>query len=184
MAIDSQRLDDVQPHALKTHDWGATWQDATGDLPKGHFASVLRADPKRAGLLYAGTEQSVFVSLDDGGHWRPLREGLPTAWVRDLLVHGDDLVAATQGRGLWVQDDIAPLREAGSINGEPVRLFTPAPAIRVRANVDRGDTPVPQEEPFGANPPAGAILDYWLATPAKTPVEIEICDAAAISSSA
>jgi len=177
-AIDNQRLDDFEPHALKTHDAGATWQDASGDLPKGHFVSVVRADPRRAGLLYAGTEVGAFVSLDDGAHWRPLQKGLPTAWVRDLLVHGDDLVAATQGRGLWVMDDIAPLRETVAASGEKLHLYAPAPAYRIQANVDRGDTPVPPEEPRGVNPPAGALIDYWLAEPAKGPVEIEIRDAA------
>jgi photosystem II stability/assembly factor-like uncharacterized protein len=175
-AIDGQRIDDFAPHALKTHDNGATWQDATGDLPKGHFVSVIRADTKRPGLLYAGTEVGVFVSLDDGVHWRPLQKNLPTAWVRDLLVHGDDLVAATQGRGLWVLDDLAPLREGVSAGREDLHLYAPAPAYRLRANVDHGDTPVPQEEPAGVNPPAGAIIDYWLDAAAKGPVRIEIRD--------
>ncbi len=177
-AIDGQRIDDFQPHALKTHDNGATWQDATGDLPKGHFVSVVRADPKRPGLLYAGTEVGAFVSLDDGVHWRALQKNLPTAWVRDLLVHGDDLVAATQGRGLWVLDDLTPLRETMPTGGEGQHLYAPSAAYRVRANVDHGDTPVPQEEPAGVNPPAGAIIDYWLSAPAKGPVRIEIRDSA------
>ncbi len=175
-AIDNHRQADLQPKVLATRDYGATWRDATGDLPRDHFVSVVRADPVREGLLFAGTEVGVFVSFDDGTHWAPLQANLPTAWVRDLLIHGDDLIAATQGRALWVMSDLALLRQAdAAVARRPTHLFAPAPALRVRANNNR-DTPLPPEEPAGQNPPVGAILDYWLAGPAKGPVTLEIRD--------
>jgi photosystem II stability/assembly factor-like uncharacterized protein len=176
-ALDGQRRDDFRPAVLKTRDDGRSWQDATGDLPAEHIVHVLRADPLRRGLLYAGTETGVFVSADDGAHWLPLGAGLPTAGVRDLLVHGNDLIAATQGRAIWILDDLTPLRAlaAGVATPERPFLVTPAAAWRVRFN-NNHDTPMPEEEPVGRNPPEGALLDYWLPRPAQR-VEIEIRDA-------
>ncbi len=175
-AVDNQRQDDVAPYIYKTRDYGTTWQNATGNLPADHFVSVVRADPVRAGLLYAGTETGVFASFDDGRRWTPLQQNLPLAWVRDLLVHGDDLIAATQGRAIWVLDDIRPLRALPSAAAlRATRLFSPAPAIRVRPNNNR-DTPLPSDEPAGENPPPGAIIDYTLAAPARDRVAIEIRD--------
>ena len=128
-------------------------------------------------MLYGGNETSVFVSFDDGDSWQPLRQNLPTAWSRDLLVHGDDLIVATQGRAIWVLGDLALLRQLGSAGGRhAARLFTPAPAYRVRFN-NNHDTPLAPETPVGQNPPQGAIIDYWLAAPAKGPVTLEIRDA-------
>ncbi|MCU1280813.1 MAG: hypothetical protein JWM53_4359, partial [bacterium] len=176
-AVDNHRQDDFQPHVFRTRDGGRTWSEIVGGLPAGSYVTVVRADPVRAGLLYAGTEAGVFVSQDDGDSWQPLQRNLPTATVAALLVHGDDLIAATQGRAIWVLDDVTPLRD-GTTNlaGEAAHLFSPAAAIRVRANQNR-DTPLPREEPAGRNPPSGAILDYWLASDASTPVVIEIKDA-------
>jgi photosystem II stability/assembly factor-like uncharacterized protein len=177
VAVDNQRQSDRQPHAFVTHDYGATWKDAAGDLPRDHFVSVVRADTARAGLLFAGTDIGVYASWDDGGHWRPLQGNLPTAWVRDLLVHGDDLVAATQGRAIWVLDDLGLLRQAAPGAGWPApHLFEPAPAVRVRANANR-DTPIPPEEPAGRNPLAGAVIDYWLPSAVKGPVTLDIVSA-------
>jgi photosystem II stability/assembly factor-like uncharacterized protein len=178
VAIDGQRLDDFQPHVMATRDYGATWRDITSDLPAGNIVSVVRADPVKPGLLYAGTDAAAWVSVDDGAHWRSLQQNLPTVWVRDLQVHGDDLVAATQGRGLWVLDDVAPLREVSPATaGEASHLFAPATAIRVHPN-NNHDTPLPPETPQGKNPPPGAIIDYWLGKSAKGPVEIDILDGA------
>ncbi|MDB5480663.1 MAG: hypothetical protein JWO83_1716 [Caulobacteraceae bacterium] len=177
IAVDDQRQSDRQPHAYVTHDYGATWKDAAGDLPPGHFVSVVRADTARPGLIFAGTDIGAYVSWDDGGHWRALQGNLPTAWVRDLLVHGDDLVAATQGRAIWVLDDLALLRQATPGAAWPgPHLFEPSPAVRVRANVNR-DTPISPEEPGGRNPSAGAVIDYWLPSPAKGPITLDIVDA-------
>ncbi|MGC1304289.1 MAG: hypothetical protein WA840_18130, partial [Caulobacteraceae bacterium] len=176
-AIDGQRLDDFQPHVLRTHDYGATWQVATDGLPQDHFISVVRADPVQPGLLYAGSDAGASVSFDDGDHWGPLQQNLPTAWVRDLLVHGDDLVAATQGRSIWILDDVTPLRQIAAGGGaDGARLFTPATAIRVHPDNNK-DTPPPPETALGQNPPAGAVIDYALPAGVHDPVSLEIRDA-------
>ena len=178
VAVDNQRQDDFTPHLWKTRDYGATWQNAAGDLPHAGFAAVVRADPMQAGLLYAGTQTGVFVTFDDGRRWLPLGQNLPTACVTDLLVHAGDLIAATQGRAIWTLDDLAPLRELGTFarGRRGAYLFTPEPAYRVRPNNYR-DTPLPADEPTGENPPPGAIIDYWLAGRAHA-VRLEIRDAA------
>jgi photosystem II stability/assembly factor-like uncharacterized protein len=176
-AIDTHRLDDFSPHLLRTHDGGKTWTAIQGGIPAGQYTSVVRADPVRRGLLYAGTVGGVFVSFDDGDHWQPLQMNLPPAWVGDLQVHGADLVAATNGRALWVLDDVTPLRQvSAAVADEPAHLFEPAAAIRVRRNENR-DTPLPPETPMGQNPPAGAIIDYTLGKGTSGPVVIEIADA-------
>ncbi|HEU5479113.1 MAG TPA: hypothetical protein VFU90_04730, partial [Candidatus Tumulicola sp.] len=110
-AVDNHRQDEFHPIAVRTHDNGKTWTKITNGLPDGHFVAVVRADPVRKGLLYAGTDTGVYVSFDDGDAWQPLQRNLPVAWVRDLLVHGNDLIAATQGRAIWVLDDVSPLRQ-------------------------------------------------------------------------
>jgi len=177
-AVDTHRQDDFSPHVWRTHDYGASWTEISAGLPRTSFVDVVRADPVRAGLLYAGTDQGVFVSFDDGGRWQSLQRNLPTAWVRDLLVHGTDLIAATQGRAIWVLDDVTPLRQvSAAIARAPAHLYTPAPAVRVRANENK-DTPLPPETPLGQNPPAGAVIDYRLAYAAKGPVTLEIRDSA------
>jgi photosystem II stability/assembly factor-like uncharacterized protein len=175
-AVDSRRQDNVQPHVWRTHDYGASWTEISNGLPTDSFVNVVRTDPARAGLLYAGGEHGVYVSLDDGSHWQSLQRNLPTAWVRDLLVHGNDLIAATQGRAIWVLDDVSPLRQATAATASAAaHLYTPAPAVRVRANENK-DTPLPPETPLGQNPPAGAIIDYRLAHAARGPVTLEIRD--------
>jgi photosystem II stability/assembly factor-like uncharacterized protein len=176
IAVDNHRQDDFEPHAWRTRDFGRSWTAVGGGLPVGQFVGVLRADPVKRGLLYAGTDHGVYVSFDDGAHWQSLRRNLPTAIVTDLLVHGDDLIAATQGRAIWVMDDVAPLRELGAApTGEAARLFTPAVAMRVRRNQSK-DTPLPPDEPVGKNPATGAVIDYWLATDAADPIRLEIRD--------
>jgi photosystem II stability/assembly factor-like uncharacterized protein len=175
-AVDGQRIDDWRPHVFRTHDGGKSWVEVTRGLPDGQIVSSVRADPVRPGLLYAGDETGVFVSFDDGDNWQPLRQNLPTAWARDLLVHGDDLVAATQGRAIWVLGDLALLRQLQpGQQAEAARLFTPAPAVRVRVN-NNHDTPLAPETPVGENPPQGAIIDYWLGTAPHAPVILEIHD--------
>jgi photosystem II stability/assembly factor-like uncharacterized protein len=177
-AIDGHRIDDFQPHVWRTRDYGKTWQEIDESLPRDHFVSVVRADPVKPGLLYAGTDNGPFVSFDDGSHWMSLRQNLPSAWVTDLLVHGDDLIAATEGRSIWVMDDIAPLREiAGGAASGGDHLFSPAVAWRVRGDNNK-DTPLPPETPAGENPPAGAMIDYWLGAGTTGPVTLEIRDSA------
>jgi photosystem II stability/assembly factor-like uncharacterized protein len=176
-AIDTHRLDDFRPHLYRTHDAGRTWKEITSGIPAGQYTSVLRADPIRKGLLYAGTIGGVFVSFDDGDHWQPLQLNLPTAWVGDLQLRGADLVAATNGRAIWVLDNVAPLRQlSAAVAAEPAHLFPPPVAVRVRRNENR-DTPLPPETPMGANPPPGAVVDYTLARRASGPLVIEIADA-------
>ena len=175
-AVDRHRLDDFTPHAYKTHDGGKTWTAIVSGLPGGSFVDVVRADPVRRGLLYAGTDSGVFVSFDDGERWQPIQQNLPTTWVRDLLVHGNDLIAATQGRGIWILDDVSPLRDLAARSAEaPIRLFPPAEAVRLRRSENR-DTPLPPETPLGQNPPAGAIIDYAVGAGTAGPVTLEILD--------
>jgi hypothetical protein len=175
-AVDAHRLDDFMPHVWRTRDGGDSWQEVSGGLPPSGFVMVVRADTVRRGLLYAGTDTGVFVSFDDGNRWQSLQAGLPTAWVSDLKIHGKDLVASTQGRGLWVLDDVTPLRQlTEAASSAPATLVAPAETIRVRANQYR-DTPLPPEVPFAHNPPPGAVLDYVLGAPAKM-VRLEVLDA-------
>jgi len=177
IAVDNHRQGDSRPLVYRTRDNGGTWTLAVNGLPAGHFVSVVRADPVRTGLLYAGTDIGVYYSADDGANWQPLQRNLPTAWVRDLLVKGDDLIAATQGRAIWVLDNVSPLRQQGGVSGNAkAHLFQPAAAVRLHKNRNH-DTPLPREEPAGQNPPTGAVIDYWLAAPAKR-VELEIHDSA------
>ena len=176
VVVDRQRLDDFQPHVLQTRDYGRSWRDISSNLPRDHVASVVRVDPVKPGLLYAGTDNGALVSFDDGGHWNSLQQNLPSAWVRDLNVHGDDLVIASQGRGVWILDDVTPLRQIGTQDSRRApRLFAPAVALRVHPNNNK-DTPLPPEEPVGQNPPAGVAIDYWLPTDERKPVEIDILD--------
>lgn len=176
-AIDRHTLDDYAPHILRTHDFGRTWQEVDSGLPPAGYVHVVREDPERQGLLFAGTETSVFVSFDDGGHWQSLRLNLPAAPVHDLVVHGDDLVIATHGRSFWILDDIEPLRELnGEIADSQAYLFQPQAAVRLRPRAFEG-TPLPVEEPSAQNPPLGAVIDYALQPEAQSDIKLEILDA-------
>jgi photosystem II stability/assembly factor-like uncharacterized protein len=176
-AIDRHRLDDLRPYIYRTHDGGKTWQLAANGIPTGAFVNVVREDPVRRGLLYAGTELGMYVSFDDGDHWQPLQLNLPVASVRDIDVHGDDLAIATHGRSFWILDDLTPLRQAtAAMAEEEAHLFRPAVTLRVRPGHDQG-TPRSFEVPHGENPPAGAILDYYLKSAPAMPVALEILDA-------
>ena len=175
-AINSFRLDDLRAHIYRTRDFGKTWTEITNGLPAGGASNVVREDPARAGLLFAGTEGAVYVSFDDGDNWQPLQLNLPHTSMRDLAIHGDDLIVATHGRSFWILDDITPLRQLNAeVAKESVRLFAPQEAIRFRWNRNP-DTPLPPEEPAGKNPPDGAIIDYYLAESATSPVTLEILD--------
>jgi len=176
IAVDNHRQDDFSPRAWRTRDYGQSWIPIAGGLPPGQFVGVVRADPVKRGLLFAGTDRGVFVSFDDGKRWQSMRRNLPTAIVTDLLVHGDDLIAATQGRAIWVLDDVSPLRQLGTMSAsDTVHLFAPAAAMRVRRNQSK-DTPLPPDEPVGKNPPTGAVIDYWLTVDATSPIRLEIRD--------
>ncbi len=152
----------------------STWNEIIAGIPDGAAINVVREDPKRKGLLFAGSERSVYVSFDDGDHWQSLRLNMPATSVRDLMIKGDDLVAATHGRGFWILDDIAPLRElSSSIATSPAYLFRPQTAIRVRWDMNM-DTPLPPDTPAGKNPPDGAILDYYLGPSDASASEVKL----------
>jgi photosystem II stability/assembly factor-like uncharacterized protein len=178
VAVDRHQRDDLHPYAFRTHDYGRTWTPITNGIPAPAYVHVVRSDPARAGLLYAGTELGVYVSFDDGGHWQPLQLNLPVTSVRDLAVKDGDLVAATHGRSFWILDDVEPLRQlSAEALKEDAHLFRPAVAFRVRKSQNR-DTPLPPETPSGQNPPAGAIIDYVLKTAPAGEVTLEILDGA------
>src|SRR5205085_1990303 len=174
---DRHRLEDLQPYLYRTRDFGRSWQRVSSGIPEGSFLNCIREDPIRKGLLYACTEMGVYVSFNDGDSWQSLQLRMPATSVRDLVVHGDDLVIATHGRSFWILDNISPLRQLNAqVASADVWLFRPQTAYRVRPGSDQG-TPVPLDEPLAHNPPAGAILDYYLKQKPKTPVQLEIFDA-------
>jgi hypothetical protein len=169
------RIDDLHPYIYRTHDGGKTWKLISRGLPDDAPADTVREDPVRKGLLFAGTETSVWVSFDDGDHWQSLQLNLPHTSMRDLGIHENDLIVATHGRSFWILDDIAPLRQLAEASSAAY-LFKPELAYRVRRSTNP-DTPIPPDEPAGKNPPDGAILDYFLPQPASSPVTLEILDA-------
>ncbi|MDQ2817160.1 MAG: glycoside hydrolase [Candidatus Eremiobacteraeota bacterium] len=177
-AVNRFRLDDLHPYVYRTRDRGRSWQAITRGLPDDAPVNVVREDPQRPGLLFAGTERAVYVSFDDGGRWQPLQLNLPATSMRDLAVHGDDLVVGTHGRSFWILDDITPLRQMdGRIAVSAAHLFRPQVALRLRRDQNT-DTPLPPEVPAGRNPPDGAVIDYFLGSAAANPVTLTISDAA------
>ena len=180
VAVNRMRVDDSRPYAFRTHDGGKTWVSISTGLPDDAPVNAVRADPLKAGLLYAATERGVWVSFDDGAHWRSLQHNLPPTSMRDLLVKDDDLIVATHGRSFWVLDDVSPLRQIAESSGqEKAHVFTPAPAWRVRRDTNT-DTPLPADEPAGENPPDGAIIDYELKHDAQGSVTLEVLDSTGI----
>ena len=176
-AVNCFRLDDLRPHIFRTHDSGKTWTEITNGIPQADVVNVVREDPVRPGLLYAGTERAVYVSFNDGGEWHLLRLNMPATSIRDLVVHEDDLVVGTHGRSFWILDDVTPLRQLDAkVLAADACLFKPEAAWRVRRSVNT-DTPIPPEEPMGQNPPDGAIIDYYLKADAPE-VTLEILDQA------
>jgi photosystem II stability/assembly factor-like uncharacterized protein len=175
-AVDRSRLDDQTPYVYRTGDYGASWQLITDGLTAPAFVRAVREDPQNKGLLFAGTEFRVFTSFDDGGHWQSLQLNLPVTGVRDLTIHGDDLVIATFGRSFWVLDNITPLRQALEAKAATgAILYRPAVAIRVDNDSFSG-TPLPPEEPTAPNPASGAMIDYLLPAKAAS-VRLEVFDA-------
>ena len=176
LSIDRHRLDDDEPYIYRTQDGGKEWVRIDAGIPRDSFVNVVREDPAARGLLYAGTERGMFMSLDDGAHWQSLQQNLPMTSVRDIDVHGDDLVIATHGRGFWIMDDVSALRQMGMLHSDEAALFKPATAFRVRPSNFTG-TPMPKDEPLVANPPDGAMIDYALPAAAPGPVTLTIQDA-------
>ena len=176
VSVSRFRIDDLHPHIYRTHDGGATWQAIATGLPDDSPVNTVREDPVRKGLLFAGTETAVWMSLDDGDHWQPLQYNLPHTSMRDLWVEGNDLIVATHGRAFWVLDDISPLRQLENVDAKTVPvLFKPGAAYRVRRDTNT-DTPLPPDEPAGQNPPVGVAIDYSLPESVKAPVTLEILD--------
>ncbi len=174
-AIDRHRLDDNRPFIYRTHDGGKHWKLIVSGIPADQFVNVVREDPRRRGLLYAGTDWGVFVSFDDGDHWQSIQLNLPAASVRDIVFGGNDVIVGTHGRAVWILDDPAPLRQS------PSGFFRPSPAVLFQragtfgfGRFDEG-TPYPPEEPQGENPPWGAVLDYVVPTNGR-PVLLEVDD--------
>ena len=173
LAATRYKSDDFKPYLYKTADYGATWTRITDGIDPQHFTRVVRADPGRRGLLFAGTEFGLYASWDDGGHWEPLQLNLPLVPVTDLLIKDGDLVAATQGRGFWVLDGVDLLRQLPTdLAAKPVRLFTPAPAHRLSAAGGFGRSTGNQ----GTNPASGAVIYYWLPDTPSGKVTLDILD--------
>src|SRR5947209_14155523 len=178
-----------QHYIYRTHDGGKTWTRIVNGLPTdertGSQVHVIREDPKQKGLLFAGTETTVYVSFDDGDHWRSLRQNLPSTSIRDLVFHTDDhmndIVVGTYGRGFWVLDDMTPLREiaakAADIAAAPAYLFKPGDAIRSRQS-GNWDQPMNPEMPHAENPPFGALLYYHLSRKPAGEIKLQIFDSA------
>ena len=170
---------DGHPHIYRTSDYGKAWQEISSGLTDGEVVRVVREDPVDPNLIYAGTVTSAYVSFDRGDHWQSLQLNLPSTVVSDMTIHDNDLVISTYGRGFWILDDVSPLRQvkAAMASTGPAYLFRPAPASRARWD-NTQDTPVPPEMKVGDNPPEGAILDYYLSSPASGTVTLAVSDAA------
>ncbi|MFN7961674.1 MAG: glycosyl hydrolase [Thermoanaerobaculia bacterium] len=174
VAATRYKLDDNTPSLWKGMDYGATWKRIDNGIDRGQFTRVVRADPHRRGLLYTGTERGVYVSFDDGESWQSLQRNLPVVPVTDLAVKGQDLVAATQGRGFWILDDVSPLEQmSAEIAREKAHLFVPRPSVRQAGG--EVDEPPPGQ---GTPAPAGVVIHYWLAeAPAPdAALKLEILD--------
>ncbi|MFZ0806384.1 MAG: hypothetical protein WAN03_09385 [Candidatus Sulfotelmatobacter sp.] len=164
------------PYVARTDDYGKTWQKIVNGFPENEMVRVMREDLKRKDLLFAGTDTSIYISLDRGNHWQPFPSNLPATPITDLQVHENDLVISTFGRSLWILDDITPLREINpQVTATNAHLFAPETAMRVRWD-NYQDTPYPIETPAGQNPPDGAILDYYLKNASAGNVTLTIYD--------
>ncbi len=173
-AVNRIRLDDYKPHIYRTRDAGKTWQEIVRGLPNDPI-NVVKEDPLQKGLLFAGSERAVYVSFDDGDHWQSLRLNMPATSIRDLVIKDDDIAVATHGRSFWILDNITALRQLATHPAAAVTLYRPQLARRVRWNM-YSDTPMPQDEPVGENPPDGAIIDYYLANNTAGEVTLTITD--------
>ena len=177
VAADSHFDDNFAPMIFKTTDLGKIWTTIINGIPANHYVHSIHTDPKRKNLLYAGTEQGIFVSFNDGADWRSLRLNLPTTPIHDLVIKNDDLVVATHGRAFWILDDVTPLRQfTEEVAKKDVYLYTPATAYRIQAGEAGERHP---SKRVGQNPPSGAVLYFYLkdAPKAGTETRIEILDA-------
>ncbi len=171
LAVDRHELDDFMPYIFKTEDFGQTWKKITNGLPAGTFIRVVREDPRRKGLLYAGSETGVFVSFDDGANWQPLQLNLPVVPIHDLFVKDDDLVAATHGRSFWILDDLTPLHQLSrEIIGAKNYLFQPRDSVRLARGGGSSSGPA------GENPPFGSMIFYYFQEIPKEAVFLDFLD--------
>ena len=163
VAATRYKLQDRKPYIYKTTDYGKTWTKITNGIRDDDFTRVIREDPGRKGLLYAGTETGVYVSFDDGGHWQSLRLNLPVVPVHDLIVKNGDLLAATHGRSFWILDNVALLQqfEAAAL-AEPVHLFQPRTTVRFRAGAELAGGFAGAGSNDGENPPNGVVVPFFL----------------------
>lgn len=176
VSVDRHEENDRRAYIFRTADYGKTWTRVDAGIPDGDFVRVVREDPKRSTLLYAGTENGSWVSFDQGKQWSSLRLNMPVVSVRDLQVHGDDLVAATYGRAFWILDDVSPLRQIdAAVAPNHAFLYQPAKAVRVQFD-QNGDTPFPPEMPAASNPPDGALIDYYLLSAPNGDIKLAIYD--------
>jgi hypothetical protein len=165
----------MHAYIYKTTDGGASWKLITTGLPNEPINTV-REDGIKKGLLFAGSENAIYTSLDGGNNWQSLQLNMPATSIRDLVIKNDDIVVGTHGRSFWILDNITPLRQINNITSKETVLFKPQPAIRVRWNMNT-DTPLPPEEPAGQNPPDGAVIDYHLSANSTGPIVLSITDA-------
>ena len=173
VAVDRHRLDDFKPYIFKTTDLGKSWSAITNGIPEGAYVRSVREDPKRKGMLYAGTELGVYFSLDDGAHWQPLQLNLPQSPIHDLVVKDDDLVVATHGRSFWVLDNLTPLRQLSAQSpSSDMLLYQPQTAVRLHYPEE-----IDKRQPAGDNPPMGAMIDYYFKSAPKDEVTLDILDA-------
>ena len=172
VAVNRIRCDDQAPYIYKTTDGGATWKKIVTGLPNEPINAV-REDAVRKGLLFAGSENAVYVSFDAGEHWQSLQLNMPSTSIRDLVIKDDDLVIGTHGRSFWILDNISSLRQLNPSTKNQLALFKPQVATRIRWNMNT-DTPLPPEEPAGENPPDGAIIEYYLPSNTNEVVQIDI----------
>ena len=175
VSVSRMRIDDLRPYLYRTRDRGRTWQSIAAGLPADSPVNAVREDPQRRGLLFAATETAVWVSYDDGEHWDSLQLNLPHTSMRDFAIHGADLIVATHGRSFWILDDISRLRQLSAAPMRDATLFRPADAWRVHRSTWT-DTPIPPDEPLAPNPPAGAIIEFFLPHDAKRAVMLEVLD--------
>ena len=178
-SVDRHRLADIKPHIYRTHDSGKTWQEVVSGIPEGAYVNSVKEDPFTKGLLYAATELRLYVSFNDGDEWHPLQNNMPVTSVRDIVVHGDDLDIATHGRGFWVMDQMAALRQvaekAADISAANAYLFHPGETLAIIQGGMNG-TPIPHEDPQLSNPPGGVLVYYWLKSAASGPLKLELLD--------